>query len=127
MKARIRLHYAYECCIPEPRSASVPSAPTPAPRANTAEGGRVVNREDQEVREEQVPPEEPGIDRAALLRRMAVGAAALSLPGALGVEAAFGGAATSGALPSSHPKWKFAFINHVTTNPFFVPTQYGIS
>jgi simple sugar transport system substrate-binding protein len=26
----------------------------------------------------------------------------------------------------SHPKWKFVFVNHVTTNPFFVPTQYGI-
>lgn len=25
-----------------------------------------------------------------------------------------------------HPKWKFVFVNHVTTNPFFVPTQYGI-
>jgi simple sugar transport system substrate-binding protein len=23
------------------------------------------------------------------------------------------------------PKWKFAFVCHVTTNPFFVPTQYG--
>ncbi|HCI80553.1 MAG TPA: sugar ABC transporter substrate-binding protein, partial [Ktedonobacter sp.] len=26
----------------------------------------------------------------------------------------------------SHPKWTFTFVNHVTTNPFFVPTQYGI-
>ncbi len=26
----------------------------------------------------------------------------------------------------SHPKYKFVFVNHVTTNPFFVPTQYGI-
>src|SRR5204863_6214412 len=24
-----------------------------------------------------------------------------------------------------HPRWKFAFINHVSTSPFFVPTQYG--
>jgi len=23
------------------------------------------------------------------------------------------------------PNWKFVFINHVTTNPFFTPTQYG--
>ncbi len=29
-----------------------------------------------------------------------------------------------GNFPST-PPWKFAFINHVTTNPFFVPTQYG--
>lgn len=26
----------------------------------------------------------------------------------------------------SHPRWNFVFVNHVTTNPFFVPTQYGI-
>ncbi|HLZ81403.1 MAG TPA: sugar ABC transporter substrate-binding protein [Ktedonobacteraceae bacterium] len=25
-----------------------------------------------------------------------------------------------------HPKWNFVFVNHVTTNPFFVPTIYGI-
>jgi simple sugar transport system substrate-binding protein len=31
---------------------------------------------------------------------------------------------TAGNFPST-PAWKFAFINHVTTNPFFVPTQYG--
>src|SRR5690606_34103959 len=26
-----------------------------------------------------------------------------------------------------HEEWKFTFVNHVTTNPFFVPTQYGIA
>lgn len=30
-----------------------------------------------------------------------------------------------GQVPE-HPTWKIVFINHVTTNPFFVPTQYGI-
>lgn len=25
------------------------------------------------------------------------------------------------------PAWNFVFVNHVTTNPFFTPTQYGIS
>jgi simple sugar transport system substrate-binding protein len=65
------------------------------------------------------------MDRAALLRRAALlsGGAALGLGGvqdALGATAAGGG----GNYPS-HPKWKFVFINHVTTNPFFVPTQYG--
>jgi len=29
-----------------------------------------------------------------------------------------------GDFPST-PKWKFVFVNHVTTNPFFTPTQYG--
>jgi simple sugar transport system substrate-binding protein len=28
---------------------------------------------------------------------------------------------------ASTPNWKFVFVNHVTTNPFFVPTQYGAS
>ncbi len=29
-----------------------------------------------------------------------------------------------GNFPST-PKWRFVFVNHVTTNPFFTPTQYG--
>jgi simple sugar transport system substrate-binding protein len=32
----------------------------------------------------------------------------------------------AGDFPST-PGWKFTFVNHVTTNPFFVPTQYGIA
>ena len=31
-----------------------------------------------------------------------------------------------GTLPS-HPVWNFTVICHVTTNPFFVPTQYGMA
>lgn len=31
-----------------------------------------------------------------------------------------------GDFPST-PKWKFWFVNHVTTNPFFTPTQYGLA
>ncbi len=34
-------------------------------------------------------------------------------------------AAEAAPFPS-HKKWKIVFVNHVTTNPFFVPTQYGI-
>ena len=33
-------------------------------------------------------------------------------------------AAGTGNFPST-PKWKFVFVCHVTTNPFFTPTQYG--
>jgi simple sugar transport system substrate-binding protein len=45
----------------------------------------------------------------------------------LGAAAALFGARTASAAEfPKHPKWKFAFVNHVTTNPFFVPTQYGI-
>ncbi len=67
-----------------------------------------------------------GLDRASLLKRIAVGGAALSVPTLMAAEAALG--ASDGSLATvfpKHPKWKFALINHVTTNPFFVPTQYG--
>jgi simple sugar transport system substrate-binding protein len=34
-------------------------------------------------------------------------------------------AAEGGPFPP-HPRWKFVFVNHVTSNPFFVRCQYGI-
>jgi simple sugar transport system substrate-binding protein len=33
----------------------------------------------------------------------------------------------AGNFPSNVPKWKFTFINHVTDNSFFTPTQYGMA
>ncbi len=33
-------------------------------------------------------------------------------------------ASGAGDFPTT-PNWKFVFVNHVTTNPFFTPTQYG--
>lgn len=72
------------------------------------------------MHEESFDLESPhGLDRGQLLRRLGLGAAALSLPALAGAGEALG------ALPKSHPKWKFVFVNHVTTNPFFVPTQFG--
>jgi simple sugar transport system substrate-binding protein len=72
-----------------------------------------------------------GMDRANLLKRIAAGGAALSIPALLSAKDAIAAparpAAGGGGNYPSHPKWKFAFINHVTTNPFFVPTQYGAS
>jgi simple sugar transport system substrate-binding protein len=65
-----------------------------------------------------------GVDRATLLRRVALGGAALSVPTLLAAEKAFGATSGGGNYPN-HPKWRFVFVNHVTTNPFFVPTQYG--
>jgi simple sugar transport system substrate-binding protein len=59
------------------------------------------------------------LDRRQLLRTLGVGAAALGLP------AAAGAAPGSGFL-EPHPRWRFVFVNHATTNPFFVPTRYGI-
>src|SRR4029077_8258067 len=35
-------------------------------------------------------------------------------------------AAVAGNFPTT-PKWKFTFVNHVTDNPFFTPTQYGMA
>ncbi len=59
-------------------------------------------------------------DRAGLLRRAAVPvAAAAALSGSAE-------AATPAGVLRAHPRWRFVFINHATTNPFFVPTRYGI-
>src|SRR6202047_1039663 len=32
----------------------------------------------------------------------------------------------AGNVPKT-PAWTFWYVNHVTTNPFFVPTQYGFA
>ncbi|HWB52336.1 MAG TPA: sugar ABC transporter substrate-binding protein [Stellaceae bacterium] len=61
------------------------------------------------------------LPRRALMRGVTIGGAAALLAQA-GPRAR---AADVGPFPE-HPKWKFVFVNHVTTNPFFVPTQYGI-
>ncbi|WP_370456287.1 sugar ABC transporter substrate-binding protein [Salinisphaera sp. Q1T1-3] len=60
------------------------------------------------------------------MQRALGGGAALSL-GALGGGLGMAGPAMAagGDFPPKHPNWRFVFINHVTTNPFFVPTQYG--
>jgi simple sugar transport system substrate-binding protein len=49
-------------------------------------------------------------------------AAALALLGGVMTPAQ---AAEAAPFPT-HKRWKIVFVNHVTTNPFFVPTQYGI-
>src|SRR5216684_2563210 len=69
--------------------------------------------------------------RRDLLQAGVLGATGLSLPALL--EACGGTTSPSSTTPSgegsfpSHPTWNFVFVNHVTTNPFFVPTQYGIA
>jgi simple sugar transport system substrate-binding protein len=85
----------------------------------------------QDAREEQTPRSR----LAAVTRRGALtgGAAALvstaiAACGGNGTKPASGKAAggtpASGIFKSSG-KMKFVFVNHVTTNPFFVPTRYG--
>src|ERR1700722_2928622 len=73
----------------------------------------------------------PGIDRRSFLRRTALtGIAAgsvgtiLSACGSNSSSASSGGG-NSDSVFGSHPSYKFVFVNHVTTNPFFTPTQYG--
>ena len=67
-------------------------------------------------------------DRRAFVRRAALtGVAAGSVSTLL---SACGSSASSSSGSSSifgsHPEYKFVVVNHVTTNSFFVPTQYGI-
>src|SRR6185312_917185 len=68
-----------------------------------------------------------GFDRRAFLRRSALTGVAAGSVGTL-LAACGSSASSSGSsdIFGSHPSYKFTFVNHVTTNPFFVPTQYGI-
>src|SRR5258708_35703369 len=70
--------------------------------------------------------------RTALTRREAIrraaGAGALASLSSLagfGVTNAEAVEEAVGKFPK-HPHWKCVFVNHVTTNPFFVPTLYGV-
>src|ERR1700733_3160330 len=56
----------------------------------------------------------------------ATAAASALLTACSSSSSAASGASGSGAFPST-PSWQFWFVNHVTTNPFFVPTQYGMA
>jgi simple sugar transport system substrate-binding protein len=47
-----------------------------------------------------------GFDRSELLR--------LAAAGAVGAR-----------FPQTHPRWRFVFVNHALTNPFFVPAKNG--
>jgi simple sugar transport system substrate-binding protein len=79
-------------------------------------------------------PRTPGFDRRAFLRRTAMTGVAAGSVGTLlsacgsssNSSSASGGGGTSGIF-GSHPSYKFVVVNHVTTNSFFVPTQYGIA
>jgi simple sugar transport system substrate-binding protein len=68
-----------------------------------------------------------GFDRRTFLRRTALTGVATgsvsTLLAACGSSASSGGGAST--VFGSGKSYKFVFVNHVTTNPFFVPTQYG--
>ena len=60
------------------------------------------------------------LPRRAMLHGVGAGSLAALLAMSRGVQAA-----EAGPFPP-HPRWKFVFVNHVTTSPFFVACQYGI-
>src|SRR5918997_946751 len=67
------------------------------------------------------------LGRRQFLAGSAMASAALLLAGCRreAAQQAGGGGGSGGNFPDT-PEWNFVFINHVTTNPFFVPTRYGI-
>jgi simple sugar transport system substrate-binding protein len=78
------------------------------------------------------PSDPPGFSRRAFIRRTAVTGVAASTVGTVLAACGSSGSGSSAASGSgsaavfgSHPNYKFVIVNHVTTNPFFVPTQYG--
>jgi simple sugar transport system substrate-binding protein len=73
-------------------------------------------------------PDELVEEAAARLPRRAMmyGVTAGTAAAMVAATSATARAAEAGPYPS-HPRWRFVFVNHVTTNPFFVPTQYGIA
>jgi simple sugar transport system substrate-binding protein len=78
----------------------------------------------EDLKESEVPR---GMNRSQLLKVAGAGGAAISIPALLAACGGGGGNESGegiGNYPKT-PKWKFVFVNHVTTNPFFVPTQYA--
>ena len=70
--------------------------------------------------------DQDGFRRVPLARRATIQGAGIGATLAL-LGGALRPALAADAAPfPAHPRWKFVFVNHVTTNPFFVPTQYGI-
>ena len=69
----------------------------------------------------------PGFDRRAFLRRTALTGVAAGSVGSILSACGSSASSSSGSTSvfGSHKKYKFVFVNHVTTNPFFTPTQYG--
>src|SRR5215212_9962933 len=68
------------------------------------------------------------LDRRQFLAGSALASAGLLLAGCrreAAQQAGGGGGGSGGDFPDT-PEWNFVFINHVTTNPFFIPTRYGI-
>lgn len=80
----------------------------------------------------EIDPRQYEVSRRRFLRNMGAAAAAVPLLGGLGEVLTERGAAAqtfrdeSHPLFAKHPGYRFTFVNHVTTNTFFTPTQYGM-
>ena len=59
-------------------------------------------------------------DRADLLRLGAGAAAVGAVP-----KSFLTALSSSKGFPQPHPRWRFVFVNHALTNPFFVPAKNG--
>ena len=69
---------------------------------------------------------QPRHSRRSLMRAAGITAAAGAFAAyGHGSVSARGRAPAAGNFPET-PEWNFVFVNHVTTNPFFVPTIYGL-
>jgi simple sugar transport system substrate-binding protein len=72
-------------------------------------------------------PVTPHSKARAVTRRAALGGGAGALAAFMLSPAAQALAASSGSIFGAQKKYHFVFVNHVTTNPFFTPTQNGIA
>ncbi len=80
----------------------------------------------------EVDPRRYEVSRRRFLRNFGALAASVPFLGGLAEVLTERGAAAqqhvdeSHPLFAKHPAYKFTFVNHVTTNTFFTPTQYGL-
>jgi simple sugar transport system substrate-binding protein len=72
-------------------------------------------------------PETPQSKARAVTRRSALAGSAGVIAGMMMGPVAQSLAASPGSIFGAQKKYKFVFVNHVTTNPFFTPTQNGIA
>ncbi len=72
-------------------------------------------------------PETPQSKARAVTRRAALGGGAGALAAFMLSPAAQAFAASPSGIFGAQKKFHFVFVNHVTTNAFFTPTQYGIA
>ena len=70
----------------------------------------------------------PGPSRRGLLKQVAAGGGAAAMASLVAACTSSHNTTTAAGTGNfaSTPKWRFVFVNHVTTNSFFVPTRYGL-